>query len=118
MSLVARAGARGREARDQHQQHHRGGADLGPVLGQLSLRHARPDLPDDPAEDGVALRAHASSLPRFRIAYAMRDWRLHSSVNPGLACCEKRPPDSPKPASSGSYSALGEERATGVALPL
>src|SRR5213076_742821 len=34
-ALVARAGARGGQAGDQHQQHHGGRSELDPVLGQL-----------------------------------------------------------------------------------
>src|SRR3954469_20608120 len=100
-SVVA-GGLGGHDAADQHQRDGPSSADLGPVLDDLPLRHSRADLPDQPAQHGVSLAVHSFSFTRLRIAYAILDWRLHSSMKPGLACCEKRPPDSPKPASAGS----------------
>src|SRR5437763_950920 len=92
----------GHHAADQHQRDRAGCADLCAVLDDLPLRHSRADLPDQPAQHCVSLAVHSFSFTRLRIAYAILDWRLQSSMKPGLACCENRPPDSPKPASAGS----------------
>src|ERR671931_2831729 len=118
ISVVARGRLGGHHAADEHERDHAGSAELRLVLRDLALGDPRADLPDRPAEHRVALAVHSFPLPRFRMAYAILDWRLQSSMKPGLACWEKRPPDSPKPASAASYSAFGDERAAGVALPL
>ena len=103
---------------DQHQQDRCRGPDLGPVLTELAAQHELDALPGDKAEQGVCLVFHSLSLCRFRTLYAIRDCSDHSSMKPGLACCENSPPDSPNPASAGSYNALGDRRATGRQLPL
>ena len=69
---------------------------------ELVLGDAPADVPHDPAEHGVSASGHVSLLPRLRTRYAIRDCRLQSSMKPGLACWEKSPPDSPKPASAAS----------------
>src|SRR4029078_12269048 len=83
-----------------------------PAHGQLDA------LPRGEAEQGVCPCLHSVSVSLFRTLYAMRDCSDQISMKPGLACWEKSPPDSPKPASAGSYSAFGERRATGRTLPL
>src|SRR3954454_16609736 len=69
-----RARLGGEHPAHEHEEHDAGGAELHAVLRDLALRDTRGDLPDDPSENCVALRAHDSALPRFRIPYAIRDW--------------------------------------------
>ena len=96
----ARPGCRRDPAPDRHDC--RAAPSLTRFWRHLPLGDARADLPDDPAQNCVALRVHDLPFPRLRRPYAIRDWSVHSSMKPGLACWEKRPPDSPKPASAGS----------------
>src|SRR3954447_2387237 len=82
-----------------------GDPDLPPVAHLDCLDHDPPDQLVD----------HSSAS--FRILWASRLCMVKSSMNPGLACCENSPPDSPKDARERSYSAKGELRVTGVTLP-
>ena len=67
--LVVVAGARAaRMPPSTHEQDHARRAELDAVLRHLALREPRAQLPDDPAEHGVAARSHEPSLPRLRIA--------------------------------------------------
>src|SRR5215212_11819406 len=97
--LLVSAGPRGDDRGHEHGRHGRRRPDLGAVLGQLAPRHPPRDLPYDPAEHRVARVAHRLLSSRCRSPYAIRDCRLQSSINPGDAAWEKRPPDSPKLAS-------------------
>src|SRR5262249_37138390 len=96
-------------AADQHERDGPGSADLRLVVSDLLLllpygppRHPDADLRDHPADKCMSLLIHWFPFARLRMAYAIRDWRLQSSMKPGLACWEKRPPDSPNPARAGS----------------
>src|SRR5437016_8856459 len=101
ISVVAGCRLGGNHATDEHERNRSRRAYLRAVLDDLALRHPRADLPDQPTQHCVSLGGHSFPFTRLRIAYAILDWRLQSSMNPGLACCEKRPPDSPKPARAG-----------------
>src|SRR4051794_18358237 len=74
------------------------GADtnLAPIVGaEVEEHHPHRQLADR--------RVHqSSSTPRWRIRCAIRDCSDHSSMNPGEAVWEKRPPDSANEARSAS----------------
>ncbi len=63
-------------------------------------------------------RPFRGSYSSSRSRHAMRDCSDHSSMNPGEAVCEKRPPDSEKEARPASYTACGDSRVTTRAWPL
>ena len=63
-------------------------------------------------------RPFRGSYSSSRSRHAMRDCSDHSSMNPGEAACEKRPPDSEKEARLASYTAWGDSRVTTRAWPL
>src|SRR2546421_6803544 len=56
--------------------------------------------------------------PSCLTRHAILDCSDHSSMNPGDAAWENKPPDSAKVASWASYTALGDERVTTRAEPL
>src|ERR1700733_1951320 len=79
-------------------------------------------LPHDEAHELVTIAVHRCHSARgsysLRKRHAMRDCSDHSSMKPGDAACENRPPDSENDARLASYTAFGEERVTTRTWPL
>ncbi len=81
---------------------------------RLGGRHA---IPAQLAREATRLRV-GEPYSSSRSRHAMRDCSDHSSMNPGEAVWEKRPPDSEKEARLASYTACGDSRVTTRAWPL
>ncbi len=90
--------------------------------GQATAQIPLARVPDGVAEQLVGGSGHESDVTRKRYSlcsrHAIRDCNENSSMNPGEAVWEKRPPDSVKEARLASYTAFSEERVMTRAWPL
>src|SRR5665811_2031287 len=80
---------------------HRGEAGADAELASVAAARVLDPILDDRLADR-AIDHRYSSSPRRRILCAIRDCSDQSSMKPGEADCEKRPPDSAKEARSAS----------------
>ena len=89
-----------------------------PAATRICVRYYEP-VPEHDSRPMCSWIAVIAPFPALSLRRrAMRVCSVNSSMNPGPAAWLKCPPDSPNHASDWSYSANGEQRATGLAEPL